>query len=171
MGAGVVGFEEGESQEKISVEVLADEVNDPGEAIVLSFGKLPEAVIPGDPSSTQVNFNQQRTAEQFSRTLEVMLAVVTRSMAESAQTAIEGRFERHRQWSRMGQAGGGSSGPTTGGGLRVPGPGAGEALIAGLPASSHSNPDHPGLPPPVAVACGSSPPLPLRPGSEAIWRA
>ena len=29
MGAGVVGFEEGESQEKISVEVLADEVNDP----------------------------------------------------------------------------------------------------------------------------------------------
>ena len=99
-------FEEGESEGTISVEVLADEVNDPGEGVVLSFGELPEAVSAGDPSSTQVQFRQQRTAEQFSQTLEVMLAVIARTMGESAQTAIEGRFERYRQWSRLGAAGG-----------------------------------------------------------------
>ncbi len=101
-----VMFEEGESEGTISVEVLADEVNDPGEGVVLSFGELPEAVSAGDPSSTQVQFRQQRTAEQFSQTLEVMLAVIARTMGESAQTAIEGRFERYRQWSRLGAAGG-----------------------------------------------------------------
>ncbi len=95
-------FEEGESEGTISVEVLADEVNDLGEGIVLSFGELPEAVSGGEIPQTTVNFRQQRTAEQFSQTLEVMLAVMARSMGESAQTAIEGRFERHRQWSRLG---------------------------------------------------------------------
>ena len=101
-----VVFEEGESEGTISVEVLADEVNDPGEGIVLSFGVLPEAVSGGEISQTTVNFRQQRTAEQFSQTLEVALAVMARSMGESAQTAIQGRFERHRQWSRLGAAGG-----------------------------------------------------------------
>ena len=88
-------FEKGESQETISVEALADEVND-GEGIVLSFGELPEAVNAGDFSSTRIQFRRQRTAEWFSRTLEAMLAVTARSMGESAQTAIEGRFERRR---------------------------------------------------------------------------
>ena len=97
-----VVFEEGESEGTISVEVLADEVNDPGEGIVLSFGELPEAASGGEIWQTTVNFTQQRTAEQFSQTLEVALAVMARSMGESAQTAIEGRFERHRQWSRLG---------------------------------------------------------------------
>ena len=101
-----VVFEEGESQETISVAVLADEVNDPGEGIVLSLGELPEAVRAGEIPETTVNFTQQRTAEQFSQTLEVMLAVMARTMGESAQTAIEGRFERHRQWSRLGAVGG-----------------------------------------------------------------
>ena len=101
-----VVFEEGESEGTISMEVLADEVNDPGEGIVLSFGELPEAVSGGEISQTTVNFRQQRTAEQFSQTLEVALAVMARSMGESAQTAIQGRFERHRQWSRLGAAGG-----------------------------------------------------------------
>ena len=101
-----VVFEEGESQGRISVAVLADEVNDPGEGIVLSLGELPEAVRAGEIPETTVNFTQQRTAEQFSQTLEVMLAVMARTMGESAQTAIEGRFERHRQWSRLGAVGG-----------------------------------------------------------------
>ncbi len=101
-----VVFEEGESEGTISVEVLADEVNDPGEGIVLSFGELPEAVSEGEIPQTTVNFRQRRTAEQFSQTLEVALAVIARSMGESVQTAIEGRFERHRQWSRLGAAGG-----------------------------------------------------------------
>ena len=99
-------IEEGESEGTISVEVLADEVNDPGEGIVLSFGELPEAVSEGEIPQTTVNFRQRRTAEQFSQTLEVALAVMARSMGESVQTAIEGRFERHRQWSRLGAAGG-----------------------------------------------------------------
>ena len=99
-------IEEGESKGTISVEVLADEVNDPGEGIVLSFGELPEAVSEGEIPQTTVNFRQGRTAEQFSQTLEVALAVMARSMGESVQTAIEGRFERHRQWSRLGAAGG-----------------------------------------------------------------
>ncbi len=100
-----VVFEEGQSEGTISVELLADEVNDPGEGIVLGLGELPEAVIAGDPSQTLVKFDQYRTAEQFSQSLEVMLAVVARSMGESAQTAIESRFERYRQWSRMEQPG------------------------------------------------------------------
>ena len=122
-------FEEGEDQGTISVSVLADEVNDPGEAIVLSFGDLPEAVSPGDPSTTQVNFNQRRTAEQFLRSLEVMLAVIARSMAESATTAIEGRFERHRQWSRL---------EPSGGAMQPLAPGIGETARGGELPSSHS---------------------------------
>ena len=101
-----VVFEEGESEGTIAVEVLADEVNDPGEGIVLSFGELPAAVSGGEISQTTVHFTQRRTAGQFSQTLEVMLAVLARSTAASAQTAIEGRFERHRQWGRLGAAGG-----------------------------------------------------------------
>ena len=124
-----VVFKEGESQGTISVEVLADEVNDPGEAIVLSFGELPEAVSAGDPSSTQVEFRQHRTAEQFSQTLEVALAVMARTMAESAQTAIEGRFERHRQWSRLEAAGGAAPTAQPGSDNSTTGLGPGERLV------------------------------------------
>ena len=97
-----VVFEAGESQRTISVEVLMDDVNDPGEGIVLSFGELPQAVSAGEPASTEVHFEQRRMAKRFSQTLEGMAAVIARSTAVSAQTAIEGRFERHRQWSRLG---------------------------------------------------------------------
>ena len=109
-----VVFEEGESQGTISVEVLADDVNDPGEGIVLSFGELPAAVSAGDPASTQVQFGQPRTAQQFTPSLEAMLAVMGRSMGESARTAIEGRFERYQQWSRLGPSGGALLPPTSG---------------------------------------------------------
>ena len=97
-----VVLEEGESEGTISVEVLMDDVDDPGEGLVLSMGALPQAVSAGEPSSTEVHFEQPRMAERFSQTLEVALAVIARSTAVSAQTAIEGRFERHRQWSRLG---------------------------------------------------------------------
>ena len=122
-----VVFEEGESEGTISFEVLADEVNDPGEGIVLSFGELPEAVSAGVPSSTQVLFRKGRTAEQFSQTLEAMLAVITRSMGESAQTAIEGRFERHRQRSRLGAAGAAMPTAQPGNGNSTTGLGEGES--------------------------------------------
>ena len=97
-----VVFEAGESRRTISVEVLADDVDDPGEGIVLSLGGLAQAVSAGDPFPTQVQFEERRKAERFSQTLEGMAAVIARSTAVSAQTAIEGRFERHRQWSRLG---------------------------------------------------------------------
>ena len=124
-------FEEGESAGTISVEVLADEVSDSGEGIVLSFGALPEAVVAGDPSSTEVHFVQQRTAEQFSQTLEGMLAVMARSMGESAQRAIEGRFARYRQWSRLG---------SSGGAMEPRMPGTDEAVSGGAPTSGRSGP-------------------------------
>ena len=54
--------------------------------------------------------SRTETPEQFSQTLEGMLAVTARSMGESAQTAIEGRFEQYRQWS---QEVAGESVPTT----------------------------------------------------------
>ena len=97
-------IKEGESEGTISVKVLADDVNDPGEWIVLSLGALPQAVSEGEIPQTTVNFRQRRMAERFSQTQEAMLAVIARSTAVSAQTAIEGRFERHRQWSRLGSA-------------------------------------------------------------------
>ena len=99
-----VVFEVGESQRTISVEVLMDDVDDPGEGIVLSLGGLAQAVSAGDPFPTQVYFEERRMAERFSQTLEGMAAVIARSTAVSAQTAIEGRFERYRQWSRLGSS-------------------------------------------------------------------
>ena len=104
-----VVFEAGERQRTITVEVMMDDVNDPGEGIVLSLGALAQAVSAGEPASTEVHFEQRRMAERFSQTQEAMLAVIARSTAVSAQTAIEGRFERHRQWSRLGPSVGGLS--------------------------------------------------------------
>ncbi len=94
-------FERGESRRMVSLAVAMDEAHDPGEGIVLHLGELPEAVSTGDPASVQVRFDQRRTAEQFAQTQEALLAVVGRSMGESALTAIESRFERHRQWGRL----------------------------------------------------------------------
>ena len=126
-----VVFGEGESAGTISVEVLADEVSDSGEGILLSFGELPEGVSTGDPSSTEVGFGQQRTAEQFTPSLEGMLAVMARSLGESAQTAIEGRFERYRQWSRLGSPDEAMEPMTSG---------IDEAVSGGAPTSSESGP-------------------------------
>ena len=109
-----VVFEAGESRRTISVEVLADDVDDPGEGIVLSLGGLAQAVSAGDPSPTEVYFEERRKAGRFSQTLEGMAAVIARSTAVSAQMAIEGRFERHRQWSRLGPSVGAMPTPPSG---------------------------------------------------------
>ncbi len=98
----------------LQVAALADQENDPGESLVLGFGDLPEAVRAGDPSQTTVKFTQQRSAEQFSASLKIMLAVVARSLAESAQTAIKSRFQRKRQLMRTKQS---ARGPNAGGSL------------------------------------------------------
>ncbi len=113
-------FAQGESRSVVSLAVAADEAHDPGEGIVLRLGELPEAVSAGEPASVQVRFEQRRTAEQFARTQEALLAVVARSMGESALTAIEGRFERHRQWSRLGAAAGEPPPPESNAGAAAP---------------------------------------------------
>ena len=98
-------FEVGSKAAVIAVQALADEVNDPGEGIGLRFGELPEAVSGGEIAQSIVRFIQYRTPEQFSRTQEAALGVIGRATAGSAQAAIQGRFERFRQWSRRGPAG------------------------------------------------------------------
>ena len=107
-------FEVGATVVTLQVAALADQENDPGESLVLGFGDLPEAVRAGDPSETTVKFTQQRSAEQFSASLKIMLAVVARSVAESAQTAIQSRFQRKRQLMRAKQS---ARGPNAGGSL------------------------------------------------------
>ncbi len=117
-----VVFEVGATSVRFPVAALADEENDPNEGIVLGFGDLPEMVIAGDPAATRVNFTQQRSAEQFSRSLQVMLAVAARSVAESATTAIESRFARKRQRMRTSKSGkrGSQAGPGAGGTVAGP---------------------------------------------------
>ena len=81
--------------------------------VVRRVNGLGEAVS-NEAKATPVHIAQHRTAEQFSQILEAMLAVIARSMGESAQTAIEGRFERHRQWCRLGPSGGAAATPQSG---------------------------------------------------------
>ena len=128
-----VVFEEGESQRTISVAATMDEVNDPNEGIVLSPGGLPERVSAVDPASTQVHFLQRRSVDQFSQTQEATLAVVARSMAQSAETAIQRRFERHRQWSHRGASGGvkSTTSPAHYAGNTTPNPGESERTSSG----------------------------------------
>ena len=107
-------FEVGATVVTLQVTAPADQENDPGKSIVLGFGDLPEAVSAGDPSATTVKFIQQRSAEQFSASLKILLAVAARSVADSAQTAIQSRFQRKRQLMRIRQS---ARGPNTGGSL------------------------------------------------------
>ena len=100
---GSLNFAGGSTQGSFTVSVMADEENDPGESIDVSFGSLPDKVNAGDLTMTTVEFEQFRTPEQFSRTLQAALAVVAGAMGDSAINAIEGRFERYRE-SMMGMS-------------------------------------------------------------------
>ena len=100
---GSLSFSGGQSSTSFTVSVMADEENDPGESIDVSFGSLPDKVNAGDLTMTTVEFEQFRTPEQFSRTLQAALAVVAGAMGDSAVNAIEGRFERYRE-SMMGMS-------------------------------------------------------------------
>ncbi len=100
---GSLSFAGGSSSTSFTVAVMADEENDPGESIDVSFGTLPDKVNAGDLTMTTVEFEQFRTPEQFSRTLQAALAVVAGAMGDSAVNAIEGRFERYRE-SMMGSS-------------------------------------------------------------------
>lgn len=94
---GSLAFSGGQSSTSFTVSVMADEENDPGESIDVSFGSLPDKVNAGDLTMTTVEFEQFRTADQFSRTLQAALAVVAGAMGDSAVNAIETRFERYRE--------------------------------------------------------------------------
>ena len=94
---GSLAFSGGSSTASFTVSVMADEENDPGESIDVSFGSLPDKVNAGDLTMTTVEFEQFRTPEQFSRTLQAALAVVAGAMGDSAVNAIETRFERYRE--------------------------------------------------------------------------
>ena len=107
-------FEVGATVVTFQVTASADQEDDPGKSIVLGFGDLPEAVSEGDPSETTVKFTQQRSAEQFSASMKILLAVTARSVADSAQTAIQSRFQRKRQLMRNRQS---ARDPNTGGSL------------------------------------------------------
>ena len=107
-------FEVGATVVTFQVTASADQEDDPGKSIVLGFGDLPEAVSEGDPSETTVKFTQQRSAEQFSASMKILLTVTARSVADSAQTAIQSRFQRKRQLMRNRLA---ARGPNTGGSL------------------------------------------------------
>ena len=109
-----VVFEVGMTVATFQVAALADQENDPGESLALGFGDLPEAVRAGDPPATTVILTQQRSAAQFSASLKIMLAVAARSVADSALTAIQSRFQRKRQLMRTRKSG---PGPKAGGGL------------------------------------------------------
>ena len=97
-----VVFEAGMRLVTIKVAAGLDQEPDSGESIVLGFASLPEAVQAGSIPETTVSFLERRTAQQFGRSLDAMLAVIARSVADSAQTAVESRFERKRQARRHG---------------------------------------------------------------------
>jgi hypothetical protein len=111
-----LSFSGGQSQTSFTVAVMADEENDPGEAIEVSLGSLPDKVNAGDLTATTVEFEQFRTPQQFSRTLQAALAVVAGAMGDSAVGAIEGRFDRYRESMGNGMSAGlRDSEPTYGG--------------------------------------------------------
>ena len=89
-----IAFSVGMQLASIKVTAVADSFADSGENVDLAFGELPEGVDPGPDPMVAVSLIDRRSVQQVERSLEVLLAVIARSVAQSAQTAIENRFER-----------------------------------------------------------------------------
>ena len=156
-------FEVGATVVTFQVTAPADQEDDPGESIVLGFGDLPEAVSEGDPSETTVKFTQQRSAEQFSASLKILLAVTARSVGDSAQTAIQSRFQHKRQLMRNRPS---ARGPNTGGSLSAGQTGSNGSGLSRAGALNHMpEADRFGFAPP-RLAEGAGPSMgSIRPGS------
>ena len=156
-------FEVGATVVTFQVTAPADQEDDPGESIVLGFGDLPEAVSEGDPSETTVKFTQQRSAEQFSASLKILLAVTARSVGDSAQTAIQSRFQHKRQLMRNRLS---ARGPNTGGSLSAGQTGSNGSGLSRAGALNHMpEADRFGFAPP-RLAEGAGPSMgSIRPGS------
>ena len=90
-------FEVGMTAVTIEVTAQADQARPANARLILSFGELPPAVSVGALATTTITVRPGRSAAAFEQSLEVTLAAVARSVAESAQAGIEGRFERYRQ--------------------------------------------------------------------------
>ena len=156
-------FEVGTTVVTFQVTAPADQEDDPGKSIVLGFGDLPEAVSEGDPSETTVKFTQQRSAEQFSASLKILLAVTARSVGDSAQTAIQSRFQHKRQLMRNRLS---ARGPNTGGSLSAGQTGSNGSGLRRAGALNHMpEADRFGFAPP-RLAEGAGPSMgSIRPGS------
>ena len=156
-------FEVGATVVTFQVTAPADQEDDPGKSIVLGFGDLPEAVSEGDPSETTVKFTQQRSAEQFSASLKILLAVTARSVGDSAQTAIQSRFQHKRQLMRNRLS---ARGPNTGGSLSAGQTGSNGSGLSRAGALNHMpEADRFGYAPP-RLAEGAGPSMgSIRPGS------
>ena len=156
-------FEVGATVVTFQVTAPADQEDDPGKSIVLGFGDLPEAVSEGDPSETTVKFTQQRSAEQFSASLKILLAVTARSVGDSAQTAIQSRFQHKRQLMRNRLS---ARGPNTGGSLSAGQTGSNGSGLSRAGALNHMpEADRFGFAPP-RLAEGAGPSMgSIRPGS------
>ena len=91
-----VRFRVGVTELAIQVIVSPDTVDDGGESILVSFGPLPPGVRAGELVDVAIHFHQERRADEFQPALSAGLAVVARTMAETARDAIQSRFQRRR---------------------------------------------------------------------------
>ena len=89
-----IAFSVGMQVASIKVVAIPDGLLDQGESVDLAFRELPDAVAAGQISMATVSLADRRTAQQVTRSLEALLAVVARTVAQSAQTAIVNRFDR-----------------------------------------------------------------------------
>ena len=96
-----VVFEAGSASVVLEVVAAADDDDDPDETLMLEFSTLPDGVSPGAVTSAVIRVVSVRATAAVEGILGVTLTAIARAMAESAQTAIEGRFERYRQGRRV----------------------------------------------------------------------
>ena len=90
-------FKKGASVATIEIQAEPDDVHDPGESLLLQIGEPPNKVEIGEIPATTVRLVQQRQVQEFAEPIKTTLALTARAWAESAQRAIEARFDRHRQ--------------------------------------------------------------------------
>ena len=89
-----IAFSVGMQVASLKVVAIPDGLLDQGESVDLAFRELPDAVESGQIAMATVSLADSRTAQQVTRSLEALLAVVARTVAQSAQTAIMNRFDR-----------------------------------------------------------------------------
>ena len=92
-----VVFDVGSTTAVLEVVAVADDDDDPDERMMLEFGPLPDGVSLGPVPSAVVTVQSVRSRAAMEGMLGVTLAAVAGAVADSAQTAIERRFEHFRR--------------------------------------------------------------------------